>query len=603
MGFPFPGAYAVNRRRGGAPAYLGPGDGPADDAPSFSKVQILFDFNGTDASFPSSYLNQGMKVFSVTNTPLPGLLASQAKFGTTGADFNGSSNLMVLGTPANVGCDFGTGEFSIECWVRPDVATTSVKPFIGNLNTGNTGSFALAMSGTGAGRVAQFYIRNGGSYLTVSGTTDLMASGNHHFLGVYRQGDNLYLTVDGVLEGTLTGLSAFSIGGTTTVNVAKTDATGTQLFGGGLDDLRVTKGEAVHTSFPFTPPTAAFPTDYLDPGYSVDPQVIAGYGAGVGDSKQFPMTVAVSSTKLLTFFADGTNHYDGEISHVASTNAGVSWGAIVNDHQAGFGANASRHFSVGINSGTGRIAAFVMTETPDSGNADQDLLYMYSDDDGATWSTPTTYKTLVDASEFFYPRGSVISTSAGYVVVHWINSKIKYVYLDSDMIPDSVGTEFSTVQAGVAATTEGDIIRIDADKQVAVARTTTVNPNRIAFYKTADAGVNWTAEGYWDRPAVTDGAQMAGLCVGTDVYIAWAERNTYAGLFYIKMDRDTFYADPDAAAAAATPIRIKAGLAGGTYEKGYVHLAATPAGRVILTWYEEGTADAGDSAEIHMVAL
>jgi hypothetical protein len=151
--------------------------------------------------------------------------------------FNGSATLT---TPSSSAFSFGTGNFTIEFWIK----AASQASFIYDNRGGSTG-------GNPHITLETTILRWGGTDLR---GTIVIADNNWHHCAITRQSDTVKLWVDGVLDN--------SGADSTNYNTDQPIRIGTNSFGGGMSspitgyfsNFRIVKGTAVYTSA-FTPPT------------------------------------------------------------------------------------------------------------------------------------------------------------------------------------------------------------------------------------------------------------------------------------------------------------------------------------------------------------
>lgn len=166
------------------------------------------------------------------------------------AFFNGTTSY--LSVPANANFSFGTGDFTVECWVNyAAVSNTNGKIIADTRPTSTNGSYwVFGVTNTG---VAQFLT------MTTGGTTitDTQARPNQwvHY-AVTRQGTSLRMFANGILVASATDSSnissdVFNIG----KNAFSSGAADT-FWSGHISNLRVVKGTALYTAN-FVAPTAA----------------------------------------------------------------------------------------------------------------------------------------------------------------------------------------------------------------------------------------------------------------------------------------------------------------------------------------------------------
>jgi len=173
--------------------------------------------------------------------------------------FNGTSQY--LSVPSNAGFGFGTGDFTIECWINPsELKLADVYIQV----PGGTTFFLFGLANT-SGPMRCLY-NNGTSFNPVNNITTangLISINTWYHTALMRSGSTISLFIDGVCRGTRSGASTFSMGsGGNTVEIA-----GTNLFPGLISNMRVVKGSTVYaygttvgTTY-FTPPTTPLADD------------------------------------------------------------------------------------------------------------------------------------------------------------------------------------------------------------------------------------------------------------------------------------------------------------------------------------------------------
>lgn len=205
--------------------------------PYWSYVSYLLGTTSTNAQQNNTFLDGSTNNFTITrfgNT-------TQGSFAPYGPDwsnyFDGSGDY--LSTPNNAAFQFGTGDFTIECWVNKTVAANGS---IVDVRSGGTGAVPWAFY-IDASNFPYFY---DGTVYTSSVATTLNAW-NH--VAIVR--------TSGVLKIFVNGVQGYSAAYTASLNAA-----GSLLVGGTaayttgyISNLRIVKGTAVYTAN-FTPPTA-----------------------------------------------------------------------------------------------------------------------------------------------------------------------------------------------------------------------------------------------------------------------------------------------------------------------------------------------------------
>jgi hypothetical protein len=171
------------------------------------------------------------------------------KYGTASARFDGTGDALTI--PTNADFAFGTGAFTIECWVRLNslTGTQILFDFRNDITTPSSYAPIITLS---AGTLV---------YQTIAGNrivgTPLTTSTWYH-VALARSGSSTKLFLDGIQVGsTYTDTNAY-IQGPLTIGA---QFNGSFSVNGYIDDLRVTKGLARYTTSSFVTPTSALDGD------------------------------------------------------------------------------------------------------------------------------------------------------------------------------------------------------------------------------------------------------------------------------------------------------------------------------------------------------
>ena len=179
--------------------------------------------------------------------------ATTKKFDYGSLYLDGNSDYLTI--PDSVDWNFGTGDFTIDLWVR-FTSVTGYQPFYSQqvngsnfvqcrINRNTTSDGALLIYGYSGGNPIGFFY--------TSSSAGLVANTWYH-LAFVRNGASCYIFVNGISQ-TLTQTTAW--GTLPDLNaVVRIGYNLTAYLGGYIDGYRITKGEALWTSN-FTPPTSA----------------------------------------------------------------------------------------------------------------------------------------------------------------------------------------------------------------------------------------------------------------------------------------------------------------------------------------------------------
>jgi hypothetical protein len=187
-------------------------------------------------------------------------------FGGSSIYFGGITDYLTVPQTADI--DFGTGDFTMECWCY---VPTFSSAFSLISREGNTGAslMTLYVQGPEGNNKFKFSIHdsNGSNAGYAVSTSNVPLNAWTH-LAVVRSGIGLYLFVNGFYEGG--GGSAANLVGSNPLVIGCEAIYGerTSNFTGYLDDVRITKGVARYTA-PFIPPTMAFPNTSVPTGPTV----------------------------------------------------------------------------------------------------------------------------------------------------------------------------------------------------------------------------------------------------------------------------------------------------------------------------------------------
>jgi hypothetical protein len=224
--------------------------------------------NGT-AVYTSAFTPPTVPLTAVTNTKLltctnkndiweqaDGSLLT--KVGNTTASntqrqFTSSSAIYFDGTgdyltaPASSAFAFGTGDFTIECWVYFDSYETTNGFFVGQ------NFFSSVFQFNSSGQL-QFYSQPASAYV-VTGSTALPTNQWVH-VAVTRSGNTFKVFLNGIVDGTGTNSSDAGFNSANLLTIGAWNNLAASWIGY-MQDVRLTKGLARYTAN-FTPPTAEF---------------------------------------------------------------------------------------------------------------------------------------------------------------------------------------------------------------------------------------------------------------------------------------------------------------------------------------------------------
>jgi hypothetical protein len=184
---------------------------------------------------------------------------AQSKWGGSSMAFDGTGDY--LQAPDTELLEFGSGDFTIETWVRFAALPSSgaFQTLISKFDNSTQKSYSFYVyNNAGTYQLYFTYTTNGSTNVNPVANGITVTTNTWYHYAVCRSGANLRMFIDGTQVGSTYNISTDSIfGGTYPVQVGA--STASNVLNGFLQDTRVTKGYARYTAN-FTAPTAAFPT-------------------------------------------------------------------------------------------------------------------------------------------------------------------------------------------------------------------------------------------------------------------------------------------------------------------------------------------------------
>jgi hypothetical protein len=245
---------AYRRDTGGLVGAATTSTGAAPTDPDYASVSLLLHLDGENNSV--AFPDDSPSPKTATRFGDVAVITAQSRFGGASAVFDGNGDY--LSYDADAAFSFGSGDFTIECWVR-------CGNHLGTIVSGRDIASNGVTFRVHNNRLEAFY---GG------GTAQITASDTHPIstwfhAALCRQGTTVRLFQDGVQVGSTTW--AVDIHGTTTAPIRIGSYTG-ESFNGHLDEVRITKGVARYTAA-FTAPTEPFPNTAVvldEGGYQIN---------------------------------------------------------------------------------------------------------------------------------------------------------------------------------------------------------------------------------------------------------------------------------------------------------------------------------------------
>jgi hypothetical protein len=222
------------------PALLGGSGSPASD-PYWSNVSLLTHCNGTDAS--TAFIDETAKTITANGNAQIDTAFSQ--FGGASALFDGTGDYLSLAK--NTGFEFGTGDFTIELFVRiTSISSTQALISYGkkNASTSNDYAFTLIQAASGGGNGIVFTSNGtlGAQQNTISGVN--LTTNTWQFIQVIRESGVTKIRLDGTEIASQSDTINHNVSATHELLIGRRGDFSPGYLGGHLDEIRVTKGVA-----------------------------------------------------------------------------------------------------------------------------------------------------------------------------------------------------------------------------------------------------------------------------------------------------------------------------------------------------------------------
>jgi hypothetical protein len=236
------------------------------DPADFSKVKLLLLGNGSNGS--TTITDSSLSARTVTANGGAQISTAWSKFGGASIALDGNGDYLTV--PDDADFDLGSGDWTIEFWYRRAAGSSANRGLIGKRNAASpyNGTFWFTLDSSS---YVNFFCRTaGGVTHQIAADIQTLAGTDCHVAAV-REGNTVRFYINGNSEFTVTptlsGAMFVSTGelciGNTVAALAGTTSAATCLSGN-VDDLRITKGEALYTGEIFTPPTVELPVGLTD---------------------------------------------------------------------------------------------------------------------------------------------------------------------------------------------------------------------------------------------------------------------------------------------------------------------------------------------------
>ena len=219
----------------------------------WDNVSLLLHFNGSDGS--TTFTDSSAHAHSITPSGDAQIDTAQSKWGGASGLFDGTGDWLTC--PSHSSLDLQTGDFTIECWIRP--ATLDLYHTLAtHLHSDGYSPWVLYVDAKNKPPKLVFsFSSTTSSNWRIETAEGALSAGNWYHVAATRSGNDFRLFLDGSLIGAQTR-SITLHSANAPVRIGANDPGGwSNPFAGWIDDFRITKGVARYTAA-FSPPAAEF---------------------------------------------------------------------------------------------------------------------------------------------------------------------------------------------------------------------------------------------------------------------------------------------------------------------------------------------------------
>lgn len=299
---------------------------PADA--QFNYVTMLLHGDGTNGAQNNTFVDSSSNNFTITRNGN----TTQGSFSPYGSNwsnyFNGSSSY--LSTASNAAYQFGTGDFTIECWINMAAGTSltaywrSFVSVCGDAVFTNAVTLFIGDGASGSSVAGEVIVVIGSNNLRIYGGEDIRNLGWVH-VAVTRSGTTLRLFVNGTQKSS--GTNSSNINETSYgAQIGVSRVAEANYFIGYVSNVRIVKGTAVYTSA-FTPSTTPLTA-------ITNTSLLTCQSNRFVDNSASPLTITVNgtpsvqrfnpfgtSTAYSTSVIGGSGYFDGSGDYLSTPNS------------------------------------------------------------------------------------------------------------------------------------------------------------------------------------------------------------------------------------------------------------------------------------------
>ena len=211
-----------------------------DLSPTFDNVVLLSHWDGTNGS--TTFTDESDSAHTLTANGNAALTTGDKKFGTASLDLPGGTDDCVT-APASTDWDFGTGDFTLEGWLRA-AAGFGDDAILTRAESGDSTEAHVWQVYIDAGGHIEFWHNNNGR--VVESTSDIRGTAWVHW-AICRNSGTTRMFIDGVEEDSSALVYDITVGTGKKLYIGADPRTAGRDMHGQQDDLRLTKSEGIYT--------------------------------------------------------------------------------------------------------------------------------------------------------------------------------------------------------------------------------------------------------------------------------------------------------------------------------------------------------------------
>lgn len=211
--------------------------------PYYANVSLLLPMNGADNG--TVFTDYSPTPKTITRGGDTKTVTAQSQYYGSSGYFDGATDYLTGGSDWLSAGQFGTGNFTVGCWVRATGAPNNNQViWTANSFPNSTGLYLMYATGLGN----ELYVKSGPATIITSSSG--WSYNNWHHIEVVRSGTTLFLFIDGEQRGSATWANNCSDG---LIYIGRPSDVNNYTFQGNMNDFIITNEVARHTTT-FTPP-------------------------------------------------------------------------------------------------------------------------------------------------------------------------------------------------------------------------------------------------------------------------------------------------------------------------------------------------------------